>query len=84
MPLRISPDRISLDKDAAIQFGDPDTASAIEALATQRFGPMATNEVCNGTNPSCTNTKDCSLGSNTNCNNQGKCFFTPTPGPGQG
>ncbi|CTP90344.1 hypothetical protein XTALMG727_3034 [Xanthomonas translucens pv. arrhenatheri LMG 727] len=47
------------------------------------FGTLATNEVCNGTHPACTNTKDCSLGSNTNCNNKGSCF-TPNPGPGQG
>ncbi|WP_141696333.1 hypothetical protein [Xanthomonas cerealis] len=85
MPIRIDPDKISIGKHGEVLFdgSHPSSAAAIEALAARRFGTLATNEVCNGTNPACTNTKDCSLGSNTNCNNKGSCF-TPNPGPGQG
>lgn len=85
MPIRMDPDKISIGKNGEVLFdgSDASSAAAVEALAAQRFGTLATNEVCNGTNPACTNTKDCSLGSNTNCNNKGSCF-TPNPGPGQG
>ncbi|WP_146084038.1 hypothetical protein [Xanthomonas albilineans] len=83
MPIRIDPDKISLGKNAEVLFEEQETSTAIEALASQRFGTLSTNEVCNGTNPSCNNTSNCSLGSNTNCNNKGSCF-APNPGPGHG
>ncbi|NIJ74791.1 MULTISPECIES: hypothetical protein [unclassified Xanthomonas] len=85
MPTRIDPGNISLGKHAEVLFDESEasTAAAVEALAARRFGPLATNEVCNGTNPACTNTKDCSLGSNTNCNNKGSCFISTDPGIGQ-
>ncbi|WIH04646.1 hypothetical protein KHF85_18035 [Xanthomonas translucens pv. graminis] len=85
MPFRIDPDKISIGKHGDVLFdgSNPSSAAAVEALAARRFGTLATNEVCNGTHPACTNTKDCALGSNTNCNNKGSCF-TPNPGPGQG
>lgn len=83
MPLKITPDKITVTPTGEVVISSPEVLDRVQAISKSFINASLTNgTTCNGSNLSCDNTGDCSQSSNTgSCNNSGRCFVSTFPGP---